>query len=128
MNVLIWNVRGLNDPVKQKAVVGRIRENKIHLVCLLETRIKEIKMQAVISRHFQGWQMFHNYSEGARNGRIWILWNGAQVDLVATMDQCINCRVTAGTKKFMFSAVYGSNERVDRRRLWSHLSSLKGSL
>ena len=75
MNVLIWNVRGLNDPVKQKEVVGKVKENKINLVCLLETIIKENKMKAVISRHFQGWQMFHNYSEGARNGRIWILWN-----------------------------------------------------
>ena len=55
MNVLIWNVRGLNDPIKQKEVVSRIRNNNINLVCLLETRIKESKMKAVISRHFQGW-------------------------------------------------------------------------
>ena len=121
MNVLIWNVRGLNDPIKQKEIVSRIRNNNINLVCLLETRIKESKMKAVISRHFQGWQMLHNYSEGAPNGRIWILWNEAQVDLVDVMDQCITCSVTIGFQRFNLSVVYASNDGGERKRLWSHL-------
>ena len=41
MNFLIWNVRGLNDPLKQKDIVGRIRSLKVQMVCLLETRVKE---------------------------------------------------------------------------------------
>ena len=44
-------------------VVGRIQEFKINLVFLLETRVKENKMKAIINRHFQGWQMVHNYFE-----------------------------------------------------------------
>ena len=103
MNFLIWNVRGLNDPLKQKEVVGRVRELKINLVCLIETRVKENKMNAIISRHFQGWQMVHNYSEVAHNGRIWLLWNGIQVDLVVSMDQSISCSVLFGTQRFYLS-------------------------
>ena len=82
----LMHIRGLNDPLKQKEVVGRVRELKINLVCLIETRVKENKMNAIISRHFQGWQMVHNYSEVAYNGRIWLIWNGIQVDLVDSMD------------------------------------------
>ena len=118
----------MNNRIKQKAVVGRIRELKINLVCLLETRVNEHNMKTIINGHFQGWQMFHNYSEKARNGRIWFLWNDLiQVGLVGLMDQSITC-VSQRAKKFYLSAVYGSNEGVDRRRLWSHLLSVKGSL
>ena len=118
----------MNDPLKQKEVVGRVRELKINLVCLIETRVKENKMNAIISRHFQGWQMVHNYSEVAHNGRIWLLWNGIQVDLVESMDQSITCGVLFGLQRFYLSVVYGSNEGIERRRLWSHLLALKGSI
>ena len=72
MNILIWNVRGLNDPLKQKRVVDRIRSMKIMLVGLLETRVKEYNSQSIINKYFQGWKWAHNYST-AYNGRIWVL-------------------------------------------------------
>ena len=128
MKVLVWNVRGMNDPLKQKLVVDRIRNLKINVVCLLETRVKEHNMKAIHNRHFQGWSMAHNYTNNACNGRIWVLWRGpVQVDIVDTMEQCISCGVTFGMQKFYLSAVYGFNEGIDRRQLWSHLISLKGS-
>ena len=45
MNFIVWNVRGLNDPLKQKDIVGRIRSLNVQMVCLLETRVKENKSQ-----------------------------------------------------------------------------------
>ena len=94
MTILVWNVRGLNDPFKQKAVVSRIRELEINLVCLLETRVREQNMHNVISRHFKGWKVLNNYFDEACNGRIWFLWNTSfHVELVASMDQCITCNV-----------------------------------
>ena len=129
MIILVWNTRGLNDPFKQKVVVSRIRELKVSMVCLLETRVKENNMMSIISRHFQGWQFLHNYSNVVQNGRIWVLWNNTlQVELIDSMEQCIICSVSYGIQKFFFSAVYGCNEGIDRRRLWSHLVCLKGPI
>ena len=69
-----------------------------------------------------------NYSNKASNGRIWFLWNNSfHVELVDCMDQCITCIVSQRMKKLMFSAIYGWNEGIDKRRLWTHLSSLKAS-
>ena len=51
-----------------------------------------------------------------------------QVELVASTDQCITCLVASDSQLFYLSAIYGSNDRVDRRELWSHLFSLHGSL
>ena len=129
MNILVWNVRGLNDLIKQKAIIGRIRDLKINLVCFLETRVKKCNMKTIVSKHLQGWQLLHNYSKEACNGRIWCLWNGVlQVEFVDSMDQSITCCVTYGAKKFYFSAMYGSNEGTDRKRLWMHLTSLRSSI
>ena len=128
MKFLIWNVRGFNDPLKQKEVVRRVKVLKINLLCLIETRVKENKMNAIISRHFQGWNVAQNYSEVAYNGRIWLLWNGIQVDLVDSMAQSITCCVSFGMQRFYFSVVYGCNEGTERRRLWSHLLTMKTSL
>ena len=54
MKILIWNVRRLNDPLKQNEVVGRVRDFKINLVYLIEIRVKENKVNAIINKHFQG--------------------------------------------------------------------------
>ena len=48
MNIPVWNVRGLNHPLKQKKVASRIRKLNISLVCLLETRVKLPKMQEIV--------------------------------------------------------------------------------
>ena len=94
MNLLVWNVKGFNDPLKQKGVMGRIKELNIQVVCLLETRVKENKCQSIKDRHFQGWSLLHNYMT-AYNGRIWILWKEqVHVDLVVSTDQCITCSVS----------------------------------
>ena len=70
MKVLVWNVRGMNDPLKQKLVVDRIRYLKIIVVCLLETRVKEHNMKAIHNKHFQRWSMVHNYANNVCNGKI----------------------------------------------------------
>ena len=128
MNFIVWNVRGLNDPLKQKDIVGRIRSLKVQMVCLLETRVKENKSQSIIDRHFKGWKWIHNYRE-AYNGRIWILWKDyMKVNLVDVNAQCITCDVIMGTKQFYMSVVYGFNEGSTRRSLWRNLCGLKGSL
>ena len=53
MTILIWNVKGFNDLLKQKSMVARIRKLNIHLVCLIEIRVKENKSQPIIARHFE---------------------------------------------------------------------------
>ena len=74
--------------VKRKIVI-----TSINLVCLLETKVKQHKMEEVIKRRFPCWNIFHNYFE-AYNGRIWILWtNVLKVNLLAISDQSISCCV-----------------------------------
>ena len=121
MQILVWNVRGFNNPLKQREVVGRVRRLNVSIVCLLETRVKRLKMQKIVDKQFQGWKLYHNYSE-ALNGRIWLLWkNQVQVDLVAITNQSITCCIIDDAKIFYLSVIYGCNDGVGRRLLWNHL-------
>ena len=89
----------------------------INFACLLKTRVKQYKLQKIINQQFLGWKLFHNYSK-APNGRIWVLWNvDLEIDLVALRDQSITCRIQYDLKIFYFSAIYGCNERLKRRKL-----------
>ena len=62
MKVIVWNVRGLNHPCKQKEVVSRVSRLDVDMVCLLETRVKEHKIQSIVDKWFAGWKLLHNYS------------------------------------------------------------------
>ena len=47
IKILCWNVRGLNDIEKRKLIKGVVRNQKLDLVCLLETKMKEMLVQMV---------------------------------------------------------------------------------
>ena len=49
IKIFCWNVRGLNDREKRKLIKGVVRNQKPDLVCLLETKVKDISMQMVKS-------------------------------------------------------------------------------
>ena len=81
-------------------MVSKIRKLNVNFVCLLETRIKEHKLQGIINKQFPGWSLFHNYLE-AFNGGIWMLWKGSiYVTLLAITDQSITCKIQMDSKVF----------------------------
>ena len=84
-------------------------------------------MQRIHNQHFFGWKLLHNYEE-AHNGRIWFMWKDTlQVSLVASSNQSITCRIVQDAKQFYFTAIYGSNDGMERRGLWSHLQTVSGT-
>jgi exonuclease III len=62
MKILVWNVRGLNNPFKQREIRKMLRRLKISLFCLVETRVKFDKADAIKEFLVPGWDWFHNYS------------------------------------------------------------------
>jgi len=67
-NLASWNIWGLNWPNKQEDVKIFLHENKIGLVGLLETKIKENKVEKA-RKLFLGWQWIHNFPLNSK-GRI----------------------------------------------------------
>ena len=75
IKILCWNVRGLNDSEKRKLTKGVVRNQKLDLVCLLETKVKEMSQQMVNSvgiGRFLNWASVD--ARGAAGGFL-LLWD-----------------------------------------------------
>ncbi|XP_074299208.1 uncharacterized protein LOC141630262 [Silene latifolia] len=124
MRVSSWNIRGFNDPIKQQEVRGYLRDNKVEVLGLLETRVKIYNFAAICSL-FPSYLVINNYSHHY-NGRIWVFLDIRRVTLVSSYvhDQLIHLELqhNASNKTFHISFVYGSNDAEHRERLWVELT------
>uniref|UniRef100_A0A0V0I3C0 Putative ovule protein n=1 Tax=Solanum chacoense TaxID=4108 RepID=A0A0V0I3C0_SOLCH len=67
MIISTWNVRGLNQPLKQKELKLFLQKHKIDPLGCLETRVKQFKSQTILNKVAHGWNSKCNYPE-AVNG------------------------------------------------------------
>ncbi|WMV08482.1 hypothetical protein MTR67_001867 [Solanum verrucosum] len=123
MIISTWNVRGLNQPLKQKELKLFLQKHKIDPLGCLETRVKQFKSQTILNKVAHGWNSKCNYLE-AVNGRIWLLWRSTtQVKILETNEQFMQCYVEnqSGSLKAYVTIVYARNTATERTPLWSAL-------
>ncbi|XP_075101938.1 uncharacterized protein LOC142177361 [Nicotiana tabacum] len=129
MNVVTWNVRGLNKTYKHKELRIAIKENKMGLLTVLEHRIKECKAEKIIKKIVPGWEWVSNYGNNT-TGRFWILWNPHVIcfTLLEMDPQFIHgqIKVHEANLAFSFIAIYGLHTIQDMRSLWRKLKELEG--
>ncbi|XP_074283610.1 uncharacterized protein LOC141608150 [Silene latifolia] len=122
-----WNIRGLNKLVKQIEVNKFLTQNKLDILGILETRVKETKSHRILRNKFRGYSSFCNYSKHY-NGRIWLVWNPSttRVNVLQVHAQVLHCHVhhLATGRSFHLSMVYGSNCPVKRVSLWDSLTAM----
>jgi len=68
-SIVYWNIRGLNWPNKQEDVKIFLFNNKVGLVGLIETKVKEHNTNKVATAFFPGWHWHTNFSLNPK-GRI----------------------------------------------------------
>ncbi|KAL0334172.1 UNVERIFIED_CONTAM: hypothetical protein Sangu_1573400 [Sesamum angustifolium] len=81
MRIGFWNVRGFNRPLKHNGVAHLIKNNRLCLLGILETKLTTLAIAKIINRTFPGWCQTNNFDVIA-GGRILIIWNPAVIDLV----------------------------------------------
>ncbi|XP_039038759.1 uncharacterized protein LOC120176401 [Hibiscus syriacus] len=93
--VLVKNIRGFNSPLKKNKVILRALQKKVDVLCLLETRVKLEKSEAILKSKLFNWNICTNYDH-AINGRIWMLWRkGIDISIIQASDHCITAKGTA---------------------------------
>lgn len=60
VNLLSWNVKGLNGPNKQEEVELPYNQERAGLIGLLETKLKRIRMDQMVESMSGGWKYIHN--------------------------------------------------------------------
>lgn len=122
-----WNLRGLNDPLKQREAKKWVFNNKLSLVGLIEHKIKEPNVSKVVSTMLPHWNFVSNHSSSPL-GRILICWNPLifNVQVQFQSSQLIHCKVQSCNGQFSFDAtfIYGATSYLERQQLWSQLQQL----
>ncbi|XP_074313900.1 uncharacterized protein LOC141649100 [Silene latifolia] len=130
MKVASWNIRGFNCPLKHSEVRDYLGVNKIDILALLETRVKEHNASKIIRKKFRNWNVVCNYSHHY-NGRIWVFFNPSTITMLSktVADQLIHFKVHhhESCSTFHLSTVYGCNDPLDRHRLWSSFAAVATS-
>ncbi|XP_062103512.1 uncharacterized protein LOC133814586 [Humulus lupulus] len=124
INIMSWNVRGMNKVNKQKSILDVCRLNKVGIGALLETKIKGVKLKEVMNTMFYGWEF---YSSKVVEGRILVIWNAkmVQLEVLQESDQLLHCQDRLHNQNFFcITFVYGSNNLEMRRCLWMDLEHL----
>lgn len=123
MASFFWNVRGLNKTTKHAVVNKWVTDQSILFGCLIETRVKEMKVGKILDGIFAGWNYMGNY-EHHRLGRLWVLWRSSvRMTPVYKSDQFITYSVLlpGQSEEFFCSFIYAHNTVEDRRSLWGDL-------
>ena len=72
IKILSWNVRGANDNEKRKIIKSVIKSNKVDVVCLQETKIKDMSTGIVrslgVGRHID-WRAINSKGAAGEIGR-----------------------------------------------------------
>ena len=109
-----WNIRGVNDPLKQREVRSLVFGNNVSLLGLNETRVHKDNSFNIAESMLRGWRYIFNYNQHA-NGRIWVLWNPSIVEVteIFSTDQIIHVEVRIIQKQlsFLASFIYGLHSR-----------------
>ncbi|XP_050915875.1 uncharacterized protein LOC127130968 [Lathyrus oleraceus] len=96
-----------------------------------ETRVKEDKA-AGIRRYYENKWCFEDNYDKHYNGRIWLLWNKAEViiRMIQVHEQFLHFEVYGIDNSFRYVAtmIYAFNQVEHRKTLWSKLESLGSSM
>ena len=115
VKIMSWNVRGVNDPDRRKIIRNFIRNQRVDLVCIQETKIQE--MTTAVARslgvgRLSDWRALN--AEGSAGGII-LFWDKKTMELVDSEIGLfsISClfKMVEGGFLWMFSGVYGPVER-----------------
>nr|VDD29188.1 unnamed protein product [Brassica oleracea] len=129
IKTFFWNVHGLNDPDKHHLFTSWLSSNQPVAGAILESHIKEPNLNLVMQRACKGWSYFANHDTDD-DGRIIVIWKyPATVQILHQSRQSITCSVAVpGSTTFHLSAVYASNLRDERLRLWEDLKEVQTTL
>ncbi|XP_018473790.2 uncharacterized protein LOC108845015 [Raphanus sativus] len=116
-------MRGFNMSRKHREVKRWVQSEKFIFGCLLETRVQAGNFRGCMEAALPGWAAMANYNFNLL-GRIWFCWSDkVVVTRLHSSSQVITCaiQIPETREQFICSAVYASNNEVERRALWADL-------
>lgn len=122
-DIFCWNVCGFNKRSHRIGFKKWCHSSKPLLGSLIETHVKQPKIEKFVNAILPGWYFDDNYAF-SELGKIWILWHpSVKVVILFKSLQMVTCEVKfpGNPIDFIVSFVYASNDETVRRSLWCEL-------
>jgi hypothetical protein len=120
MIIYSWNVRGLNNPLKQHEVVGLMKKFCMDICGLVETKLTISRVASLHRLRLRDWKYISNV-DTASIARIVVFWNPStvSVDMISSTAQALHLSVHSLISHYRFhiTFVYGFHSISARRPL-----------
>lgn len=101
--------------------------NKVDVITLLETRVRQHNMKKVIKKLGNVWRGCTNYDSSPK-GRIWLGGRFQEINLaiIQNHEKCIHCSISDkhGDHSWLLTMVYGLHTVETRKPLWRVLENI----
>ena len=128
LNIVSWNVRGLNDKDKCLRMRNLLRMWKADIICLQETKLAVINRRVIQSLWGNQHVDWISLGSNGAAGGILLMWDKRVVEKVdeAAGYYSLSCKFRNVLDQFewIFTGVYGRNLDSERGLLWEELSGL----
>jgi exonuclease III len=128
LNIISWNVRGLNDGAKRTRVHILFHLWKADVVCLQETKLKVVTQGLVRNLWRCRYVDWISLDSIEASGGILLMWDKRIIERLEEAVGCysISCKFREVSLGFVwaFSGVYGPTRAVERRLMWEELAGL----
>ncbi|KAK1308923.1 hypothetical protein QJS10_CPA09g00678 [Acorus calamus] len=116
MESIFWNVKGLKGAEKQLDLSSFLKTHKPSFVSLMDTKLEDSDLPLLNQK-----LTFLNSSFLSYDGRIGLFWNKdlVEVTIIGHSSQHVHCSVYRKSTQ-----IYASNDYLERRILWSTITSL----
>ena len=130
LKILCWNVRGANDSSKRKLIKAFVRNQKVDLLCIQETKIQlmsEGVVRSIGAGRYLDWRALD--ASGSAGG-ILIYWDKRLLELLEWEEghfsiSCCFRKVEDGAV-WVFTGVYGPFTKNERDCLWDEIGAIRG--
>lgn len=122
MNIMTWNIRGMNTDDKLSPVFTLIRSHKLSILSLVENKLSTDNIIKLKLR-FPQWSLLHNNDTGSK-GRILVLLDDTiwKYDILTISQKHITVLLTnQGGFLCNCTIVYASNSFTEQQQLWELL-------
>ena len=126
MEMVCWNVRGLNSPAKPKALREFVGSIHTAIICILETKLEVVDQFVIMQCLGPSYDGFAYLPALATRGGIFVAWDSSKASITNTMNDT-NFTMGYVTPKegvpWWLSVVYGPQEDSQKVAMLEELSA-----
>jgi mannosylglycoprotein endo-beta-mannosidase len=132
LGILVWNVRGLNNPARRTSIRLFIQTLCVHLVCFQESKLDSVNTAIIAETLGPAFDGFLYLPADDTRGGIILAWRSDALAVTAGHigDFSISAEVRslADNKFWAITSVYGPQSRLDKLRFLAELQQIGSSI